>query len=266
MTPEELRELIALPENPKLDFKQEVDGFDIETGKFKSDINKSEFIKDIISLANGNATYNWHSKREPEGKLIIGVKEGSKKDGIPPEFYDTGDLFRELRDERIYDIVNEYLLQKLQYLETEVVRIDNKNIFIISIPPHPYIFELSKDLKTKGKNYTSGSVIIRRGQSVSSASVEEINNLRKLKELYFSEIATVIEKDIPPNPYKGLSAFTEEDQNIFFGRDEDCNEVVKKLRHAALIILEGHSGCGKSSLIHAGIKPTRLPTTHPAPA
>lgn len=70
---------------------------------------------------------------------------------------------------------------------------------------------------------------------------------------------------LPDRPYLGLDAFREGDAAVFFGRKEEIGDVVEVLnrrrRHNAkgFVIVLGASGCGKSSLVRAGVLP-RLPT------
>jgi hypothetical protein len=62
-------------------------------------------------------------------------------------------------------------------------------------------------------------------------------------------------------PYPGLMAFEEQDAAVFFGRDSDIwsgRELLNRLRTFGgprLILVLGASGCGKSSLMRAGILP-----------
>lgn len=58
------------------------------------------------------------------------------------------------------------------------------------------------------------------------------------------------------SPYRGLSFFTEEDANFFFGRDQYIDKLLEKLRHnMRLLPVFGPSGSGKSSVIRAGLLP-----------
>ena len=55
--------------------------------------------------------------------------------------------------------------------------------------------------------------------------------------------------------YPGLRPFDSEEQDYFFGRDEEIEAVCRLLDLDNLTILHGPSGMGKSSLINAGILP-----------
>ena len=70
----------------------------------------------------------------------------------------------------------------------------------------------------------------------------------------------------PPNdpsrsPFPGLMVFEVEDAPVFFGRDSDWRKVIERLNTrrvqggARLLVLQGASGSGKSSLLRAGVLP-----------
>jgi len=57
-------------------------------------------------------------------------------------------------------------------------------------------------------------------------------------------------------PYRGLSAFREQDAPFYFGRAADIDRLHQALEQQLLVaVLVGSSGCGKSSLINAGLMP-----------
>jgi WD40 repeat protein len=62
-------------------------------------------------------------------------------------------------------------------------------------------------------------------------------------------------KDIKDNPYRGLSAFREQDAANFFGRDREVEELLIALEKNNFVSLIAASGCGKTSLINAGLIP-----------
>ena len=56
-------------------------------------------------------------------------------------------------------------------------------------------------------------------------------------------------------PYPGLRPFEEGDQEYFFGRDAQTRGLRQKLDSSRLVAVVGRSGCGKSSLVKAGLIP-----------
>ncbi|MCP4403941.1 MAG: ATP-binding protein, partial [bacterium] len=57
------------------------------------------------------------------------------------------------------------------------------------------------------------------------------------------------------SPYPGLRPFTREESYLFFGREEQTDQLLKKLGETRFISVVGLSGCGKSSLVRAGMIP-----------
>lgn len=57
------------------------------------------------------------------------------------------------------------------------------------------------------------------------------------------------------NPFPGLRPFRLEENEVFFGRDGQSDEVLTKLRTARFVAVVGASGSGKSSLVSAGLLP-----------
>jgi len=56
-------------------------------------------------------------------------------------------------------------------------------------------------------------------------------------------------------PFPGLEAFTAEQREFFRGRDALCEALVAQLRRDSFLAVLGSSGCGKSSLVMAGVVP-----------
>jgi len=56
-------------------------------------------------------------------------------------------------------------------------------------------------------------------------------------------------------PYRGLLPFREEDAPLFFGRDEAIAVLHAATRKHAFVAVVGASGCGKSSVVRAGLIP-----------
>ncbi len=57
------------------------------------------------------------------------------------------------------------------------------------------------------------------------------------------------------NPFPGLAPFDEPEAALFFGRDREIEEILERLASRRLLAVIGVSGCGKSSLVRAGVKP-----------
>ena len=57
------------------------------------------------------------------------------------------------------------------------------------------------------------------------------------------------------NPWPGLQAFTEELSGFFFGRTDEADELLRRVRRNIVTVLFGQSGLGKTSLLRAGLSP-----------
>ncbi|MES2922397.1 MAG: hypothetical protein V4819_12665, partial [Verrucomicrobiota bacterium] len=56
-------------------------------------------------------------------------------------------------------------------------------------------------------------------------------------------------------PWLGLLPYSEDDQNLFFGREQDAVDLLRLVRREVVTVLFGRSGTGKSSLLKAGLFP-----------
>jgi len=57
------------------------------------------------------------------------------------------------------------------------------------------------------------------------------------------------------HPWLGLSSFSEETRQYFYGREEEVSELARRVQRKLLTILFGQSGLGKTSILRAGIVP-----------
>jgi hypothetical protein len=65
-----------------------------------------------------------------------------------------------------------------------------------------------------------------------------------------------IRPDPPPKcPYPGLRPFKMNEAGIFYGRNSQKDEILARLLKSRMVFVLGSSGCGKSSLIKAGVIP-----------
>ncbi len=71
-----------------------------------------------------------------------------------------------------------------------------------------------------------------------------------------SEESRSVEKTgIHKNPFKFLDYFEAEDEDIFFGRQQEIQDLMRKFHQSDLVIVHGESGTGKTSLVKAGLIP-----------
>ena len=64
---------------------------------------------------------------------------------------------------------------------------------------------------------------------------------------------TTVEQLIATNPFPGLRAFQPGEADRFFGREQQIEELARHLGEVPLLAVAGASGCGKSSLVLAGL-------------
>ena len=65
-------------------------------------------------------------------------------------------------------------------------------------------------------------------------------------------------KPLPELPYRGIESFRYIDQRVFCAREDETWELLSQILINRGVLLYGDSGCGKSSLINAGLIPAAL--------
>jgi tetratricopeptide (TPR) repeat protein len=58
------------------------------------------------------------------------------------------------------------------------------------------------------------------------------------------------------NPFPGLRPFEPDEDHLFFGREKEIDELLRRLRSCRFLSVVGTSGSGKSSLVHSGLIPS----------
>jgi energy-coupling factor transporter ATP-binding protein EcfA2 len=58
------------------------------------------------------------------------------------------------------------------------------------------------------------------------------------------------------HPFPGLRPFEADEDHLFFGRERQIDELLRRLRTARFLAILGTSGCGKSSLVRSGLIPS----------
>jgi WD40 repeat protein/energy-coupling factor transporter ATP-binding protein EcfA2 len=64
------------------------------------------------------------------------------------------------------------------------------------------------------------------------------------------------------NPFPGIRSFESSEDHLFFGREKQVEEVAVNLFHTQFAAIIGSSGCGKSSLVKAGLIPMLFKHKH----
>jgi tetratricopeptide (TPR) repeat protein len=57
------------------------------------------------------------------------------------------------------------------------------------------------------------------------------------------------------NPFPGLRPFEADEEHLFFGREQEVDELLRRLRTTRFLLVAGSSGTGKSSLVRSGLIP-----------
>src|SRR5205085_12016484 len=67
-----------------------------------------------------------------------------------------------------------------------------------------------------------------------------------------AEIAT------PENPFPGLRPFEFAESHLFFGREDQIESLIEKLKRTRFLAVAGTSGSAKSPLVRAGLLPALI--------
>ena len=71
-----------------------------------------------------------------------------------------------------------------------------------------------------------------------------------------SRIVIAIDATADINPFPGLRPFEPDEDYLFFGRERQTDELLKRLRTTRFLSILGRSGSGKSSLVRSGLIPS----------
>lgn len=66
----------------------------------------------------------------------------------------------------------------------------------------------------------------------------------------------MMEPKPPSNPFPGLRPFDAEEGHLFFGREKEIGDLLRRLGSHRFLSVTGTSGCGKSSLVRSGLIPS----------
>lgn len=235
MNQEELRNLLKQKEGLKLDFKQEPHQIYHPNGDVQKKY-KNELIKDILALTHGNI-----GTAHETAYLIFGAANKLNPD-LTRDLYDIGEF--NLEETNLLKMVNSACHPPIQDIGCEVIKLENKRLFVISIYPTAYLHETNQVLETFSKtSYRPGTVLIRRNESISEAFQDEREVLLREREKVFLSYKS--------NKFRNFSSEIKLLQKNFVGREY----VFNKINHFIInepngyFIIEGQPGIGKSAII-----------------
>lgn len=259
MSPDELQKILSQREGLKLDFKREYKLNDMPpVGANEQQWNVfvkgqwDEFIKDILALANGNI-----GTAEQAGVLVIGADDKLLPDGTR-QLHDASYL--QLTPQQILAKVNSACDPPIPDIQCEHVLLDAKNIFVITIPPTPYVHETTRQLeKTKAaedettgrfikslpdKTYTARTAFVRRNEDIFPATDDERQALKADKS---PETVVVSSATLVLDEFAVPKSERERIQSIF-SRPRGYNHADDILRQGHMLWVTGPSGVGKRTL------------------
>lgn len=139
MNVKKLTKILRMQENPKLDFKRQLE--------LKTESSKKEFVKDICAIANS---------RGGRGYLVVGVEDKTKRI--------VGVNKKDLNEEKIQQIVSSRCEPPIP-ISLKFVKYKNKDLAVISI-----YYSSQKPFQFK----ENGSFYIRRGSTTDTMRKEEL--------------------------------------------------------------------------------------------
>ena len=178
MEVEQLRLLLGRSESPTVEFKRKFYEISSADGEVKKR-HRAEFAKDILSLANGNASVAGET-----ACLVIGADDELDEDGNRT-LYDIGEVH--ITSQQILGIVNSVCNPPLQDVWPENITVDGKRLLVITILPTPHLHETTRKLETPSTTYNKHVVFIRHNESIEIASDKEREAIRQLKQIRYNE-------------------------------------------------------------------------------
>lgn len=196
ITPEKVERLLQEQESVSLEFKQMM--YQIYCGKEQGEaIHKGELIKDVLSLANRNVAYIGKTSY-----LIIGASNDQDENGHR-EIFNITDRVPSKKD--LIQLVNAYCEPPVENLESDTVVIEEKQLWVVAIPPTAHLHETTKgimteknqdstseiseliDKKTERPWYSARTAFIRQGEHVRVATMRERVAIEKAKVAYINQ-------------------------------------------------------------------------------
>ncbi|MBK8177137.1 MAG: hypothetical protein IPK66_18340 [Rhodospirillales bacterium] len=100
---------------------------------------------------------------------------------------------------------------------------------------------------------TTGGIVI--GSVGGDLSLQAGGDIVAGNKTIINTIVQRIAKELTTTPYKFLASYDIPDRDIFYGRDTVIAELAAQVGRQKIILINGASGAGKSSLVNAGLIP-----------
>jgi hypothetical protein len=234
LTEAQLRELLAQKESPTLEYKREwykiAKSYDQDTRERQS----GELIKDILSLANGNADFAGET-----AYLIVGADEAGSDGNL--RLYDIRDtlpLQKELQQK-----FKESCNPPLGHLYLDSHQIDGHQLYVIVIPPSPHLYEINREIKAEHRTFPEYTVFVRHGERVDIASTRERITLMQIKQGRFRDSRNA------PSWLVGALTGALTGGSLGYGVGDKLNPDVTNLSQQQQKILGGIVGAGLNAFL-----------------
>ena len=103
---------------------------------------------------------------------------------------------------------------------------------------------IQSELTVKGPKFGQTAIKMGWGEAINIVSYPQVKSINATVATFNSD-----------NPYLGLYAFQAKDEPYFHGRKRAIQSLISRLDRNRFLAVIGSSGCGKSSLIKAGLLP-----------
>ncbi len=166
--------------------------------------------------------------------------------------FTLGQLVGVIRESRFFDLWADATGKPLMTLR--MINLDALNAFRNKHLTHVADFEQLTDPAEQVSPGTAQFLLHCVDELVKAFGIESLENLPS--EPGPADIAQL--PDIGQSPYVGLRPFEARHHDLFFGREQESEELYQQVLSQPFVALIGNSGSGKSSLLGAGLLP-RLP-------
>ena len=167
--------------------------------------------------------------------------------------FTLGQLVGVIRESRFFDLWADATGKPLMTLR--MINLDALNAFRNKHLTHVADFEQLTDPAAQVSPGTAQFLLHCVDELVKAFGIESLESLPP--EPGPADLAQL--PDIGQSPYVGLRPFEARHHNLFFGREQESEELYQQVLSQPFVALIGNSGSGKSSLLGAGLLP-RLPT------